>query len=604
MSNSSDKEIQNRLDEVSSSFCAAKWSQVLFNLQVGQRHNCCLGKLQHMNPADLLKDPNNLFNDEVLYQERQSMLAGEKIPGCSVCWTAEAKGGHSDRHSKSSAEWSKKFLEKKNRSIKGVIPTYVEVSFGNKCQMMCTYCSVQNSSSLAKEAKQYGNYRFLSDEDLMFTQADEIFVDESENHLFGKVFWDWFLINHQTFEVLRFTGGEPLLSKWMDKFLDWLKLNSLGHAELAFNSNLSLPDSIISKFIQKLKEIPRSHYKNISFFTSLDGWGPGAELARYGINLGQVEKNIQKLWQEFPEAKFRITATLNVLAFPDIKALFEKVYELKQASLFKDQFGITCYALFGPGVLALNWSTDFYQHYYDACLEFLDSHLISESHPHGFSEYERENFIKAVNFRSDCDLITSYADFYLYIAQFKHRKELPHLILPKELGHVYDKGHDYLLTSNLQDIPFQLWVRAEPWIKSPERQKEVRDYLYSLINSGINDFRLFLNVHLEYAKYTLHPDWIEKWFTCKDAIPAAFEILFLFCLREPDTYRPLMKAKLVEYFVAFNNYLSQLALRYNRDLDLKWDESEIKSLTRLSKMNFAAMTQEQLFFVSKIKEKK
>lgn len=596
--------IQQRLDKVSPSFCAAKWSQVLFNLQVGQRHNCCLSKLQYMKPAELLKDPNNLFNDEVLFKERQSMLAGEKIPGCNVCWTAEDKGSQSDRHSKSAADWSSKFFEEKNHSITGVTPTYVEVSFGNKCQMMCTYCSLQNSSSLAKEAKKFGNYRFLSDENLMFTQENEIFVDESENHIFGKVFWDWFLLNHQTFEVLRFTGGEPLLSKWMDKFLDWLKHNSMGHADLAFNSNLSLPDSIISKFIQKLKDIPRSHYKNLSFFTSLDGWGSGAELARYGINLNLVEGNIQRLWQEFPEAIFRITATLNVLAFPDIKPLFEKVYEFKQASLFKDQFGITCYALFGPGVLALNWSKDFYQHYYDECLDYLNTHLIGENHPNGFFDYEIENFIKAVNFRSDCDLVSSYADFYLYIAQFKHRKELPDLKMPKELEQVYLKGHEYLLTSRLEDLSFQLWVRAEPWIQSAERQKEVRDYLYGLIISGPNDFRLFLNVHLEYAKYILHPDWIEKWFTHKPALLGAFEMLFVFCLREPDIYRPLMKAKLVEHFATFNNYLGQLAFKYHRDLDLTWEESEIKSMALASKMNFASMNPEQLFFLGKVKEKK
>lgn len=106
-----------------------------------------------MNAAELLKDPNKLFNDEVLYQERKDMLAGEKISGCSVCWSAEKKGGYSDRHSKSSADWSTKFFEEKNRTITDVIPTYVEVSLGNKCQMMCTYCCVENSSSIARECQ-------------------------------------------------------------------------------------------------------------------------------------------------------------------------------------------------------------------------------------------------------------------------------------------------------------------------------------------------------------------------------------------------------------------------------------------------------------------
>lgn len=90
----------------------------------------------------LLLDPNNLFNDDVLLDERKLMLAGEKIAGCKVCWVPEENGSLSDRQSKSSAEWSQPFFEEKNRGLTGVTPTYVEVSFGNKCQMMCTYCSV------------------------------------------------------------------------------------------------------------------------------------------------------------------------------------------------------------------------------------------------------------------------------------------------------------------------------------------------------------------------------------------------------------------------------------------------------------------------------
>lgn len=81
-------------------------------------------------------------------------------------------------------------------------------------------------------------------------------------------------------------------------------------------------------------------------------------------------------------------------------------------------------------------------------------------------------------------------------------------------------------------------------------------------------------------------------------------MLFVFCLREPDIYRPLMKAKLVEHFATFNNYLGQLAFKYHRDLDLTWEESEIKSMALASKMNFASMNPEQLFFLGKVKEKK
>lgn len=593
----STKDIQKSLDEVSPSFCSAKWSQVLFNLQVGQRHNCCLGTWQHMDAKSLLKDPNKLFNDEVLFEERKNMLAGEKISGCKVCWSAEEKGGYSDRQSKSSADWSTKFFEEKNRTITGVVPTYVEVSLGNKCQMMCTYCCVENSSAIAREAKDFGNYLFMSDENWIFTPLDDILTDESEENVYAKIFWEWFLINHAQFQVLRFTGGEPLLSKWMDKFLDWIKHNPMGHAELAFNSNLSLPSSIITKFIQKLKDIPRSHYKSLSFFTSLDGWGPGAELARYGVNLELVETNLQRLFTTFPDATFRITATLNVLAFPDIKPLFEKVYELKQKSNFQDQFGITCYPLVVPGVLALSWSQKIFETYYLECLQYLDAHMISETKPKGFSEYEREYFKKAVNFNPECDIAVSYADFYLFISQLKHRKKLPNLKLHPSLESAYQQGHDHLMTAKLEDLPFQLLSMAEPWIKSSERQSSVRAHLLSAIVSDKYNYKDLLNVHFEYAKYILHPDWIEKWFTYKGAQPSAFKLLFLFCLRDPEKFSPFVKSKTLEHFVNFDDETCNLALRYTRDLNLTWDAEEIKIL---NKHDQSLLGPAQLFFLQKI----
>lgn len=106
---------------------------------------------------------------------------------------------------------------------------------------------------------------------------------------------------------------------------------------------------------------------------------------------------------------------------------------------------------------------------------------------------------------------------------------------------------------------------------------------------------------MEYSKYILHPEWIESWFSYTPAIPGAFEILFLFRLREPELYSVSMKRKIIDHFINNNDYFAQLFLRYHRDLKLVWEESEINELIHMSKTNFATMTLAQLFLLSKIK---
>lgn len=581
-------ETDKRLRKVSQSFCAAKWSQVLFNLQVGERHNCCLGPSQKIDPELIQKDPNHLFNDENLKLERQQMLDGQKIKGCNVCWTAEAQGHHSDRHFKSSAEWSQPFFEKENLSLENVTPTYVEVSFGNKCQMMCTYCSPNNSSSLAKESKKFGPYRLSQDHNWLDKNLENMFLDDNENHIYAKVFWDWFVNNYSSFQVMRFTGGEPLISKWMDKFLDWLKDNSMEHADLAFNSNLGIPTELMEKFIQKLKQIPRNHYKSLQFFTSLDGWGSGAELARYGLKLSIFEKNLNLLFDHFPTSLFRITATLNVFAFPDIKRLFEKVYEFKQRSQYSDQVAIVCYPIFYPNFLALDWTKDIYSKYYLESIDYISSHMAGMKNEYGFHEFEKEYFQKAVNFK-DIDVRKDrYVDIFLYLKQFAFRKGLVSLSLPHDIQEMVQKGEEIVANSTFSDMNLGILVRSEPWIKDEEKRKKMRDYIFSEMLSGSHNMWEILGVHIDFIGKVLDESWLDLWLSHPKTRLGGFELLNQLCIKDKVRFEERMRKEVIKSIPLFDDYIANQVFNYCKQHRLSWNQEDRSAVISLEAQGLTA----------------
>lgn len=513
MSNQHLVNINKKLSEISPSFCAAKWGQVLFNLQVGQRHNCCLADAQKIDLELVKQNPNALYNDPDLEEERLQMLQGKKIKSCHACWRPEANGHFSDRHFKSGSDWAAPFFTPENLSTTNVIPTYVEVSFGNKCQMMCSYCSPLNSSALAREAKKFGTYKLSHDHHIL-GPSTKLYMDDDEDNIYAVAFWEWFLQNHSHFRVLRFTGGEPLLSKWLYKFLDWLEVNPMPEAELGFNSNLSLPAELMDKFFARLKSIPRSHYKKVDFYTSLDGWGSGAEFARYGISLDLFEQNIKKIQESFPESNIRITATLNVFSFPDVKKLFEKVLEFKKNEKHQYQVAITCYPISYPSFMSLNWTSSKYTALHEEILNFIDENL-SEETGKGFYLFEKEYFLKAVLFDPNVTTKVPFVDLYLYITQFKFRKKMTDLNLPQEVNELIVEGEKLIKELNLEELDAILWAKVLPWIKSSEKRKDILFLLAKKIDDGeINPWLIF-EIALDYLKYLKCKELMFVWYKTK-----------------------------------------------------------------------------------------
>jgi hypothetical protein len=499
-------ETRKNLDSISPTYCAAKWTQALFQLHLGKLHNCCLTPAQQI-------DKTNFFESKQLVEERQEFLAGKKIKECGVCWVAEEKGLVSDRLSKSSDPSAISLYQSESRfQSKGIVPSYIELSLSNRCQFRCAYCSPENSSSLYKEMKEFGPYRTTDDfgQGEYLIRGDNFFLETDDNPYLDS-FINWFPEISGQVKVLRFTGGEPLLSHKLYDLLDLFIVHPAPELELIFNSNLGVQPKILEQFLENLKKLPIGSYRNVTFVTSIDGWGKGAELARFGLSLELFEANYLKIREELPEAEIRFTCTVNILAFPDLKPLLVKVLEWKKTQKYSDQILITAYPLHYPSFLSLAWCMPRFEEEIGKVLSFIDDNFSGEGNEIGFKKVEKDMLFKALSLENNSpeEKQKNLIDFTLFMLQHKHRKNWSLDMLPKDVRDLLDEGI-LNLKENLEQnrLDSLTALKAFLWVDGPVIQ--VRDLLsHDMKYSNLNPWKVLdiLNGHMK----TLNYDWFFWW---------------------------------------------------------------------------------------------
>ena len=147
------------MDEISPTFCLAKWHHTTIYLQTGETHSC-YHPAPHKIPLEGLEEnPSLLHNTPQKKAERQAMINGEKPSGCQYCWNIECMGKDyiSDRKERNASIYTKERFEAiKADPMADVNPQYVEISFGNECNFKCGYCHPKHSSSYHKEIREIG----------------------------------------------------------------------------------------------------------------------------------------------------------------------------------------------------------------------------------------------------------------------------------------------------------------------------------------------------------------------------------------------------------------------------------------------------------------
>lgn len=320
-------EIKNITDDVSPTFCLAKWHHTTIYLQSGETHSC-YHPAPHLIPLEEIKtNPSAIHNTNEKKMQRLEMLNGEKPKGCQYCWNIEALGEDyiSDRHERNASIYNETRLnEIVNEGFDyNVNPEYIELSFGNECNFKCGYCHPKASSAYYKEIKEHGPYPVKNH----YFGVDKLTIYEEETNPYVKAWWRWWPDVSKTLNILRLTGGEPLLQQSTWRLFDELKATPRPQLELNINSNLGIKPILVNRLVENINSLRSINaFKRFKLFSSIDTWGKRAEYVRTGLNLEVWENNLTTY---LTQTKYPVTfmITFNILSVTSFKSLLEKILE-------------------------------------------------------------------------------------------------------------------------------------------------------------------------------------------------------------------------------------------------------------------------------------
>lgn len=326
----SSKDLLNVLNNVSPSFCLAKWYSVSLHLPTGRTHSCYHPPAHNIPLEELAATPDALHNTKYKKEQRSKMLKGERPKECEFCWALEDQGNISDRAYRSKDVYENGLIELAQIE-ENPKPRYLEVNFNQACNLKCAYCSPHLSTEWHKEVKEHGAYHldgFKHNDPLW---VDNLGINNAPDSPYVQAFWEWFPTVYPTLKTFRMTGGEPLMDKNTFRVFDYIKNNPNNKLNLSITSNCSPPRGQWTKFITSLKEITdKDAIDHFMLFCSLDSWGSQAEYIRHGLDFDELYKNITQYLSESKKHSLTFIITANLLSLPGWLDYVKNILELRK----------------------------------------------------------------------------------------------------------------------------------------------------------------------------------------------------------------------------------------------------------------------------------
>lgn len=205
---------------------------------------------------------------------RQQVLKDEIDPGCSHCLSPDTPVHPMRSAANNMFDYT---------MTTSATPEWLDIRFGNYCNLKCIMCVPHNSSQIEQE---YNNnieaYRRLG-----ISYPINSFAINSQ----AKNWWDHEPTFDQVVKIVKragyvnFSGGEPLMMPAFYRLINEMSSN----CHVSINTNLT---RVTERTIEAFKK-----FQQVLVSVSLDGVGAHQEYVRSGSNWAELDHNIQTVLQ-------------------------------------------------------------------------------------------------------------------------------------------------------------------------------------------------------------------------------------------------------------------------------------------------------------------
>jgi organic radical activating enzyme len=279
-------------------FCVNPWITLHAKFNEGMNPCCLFKNVFKYNTVD------EYVNSEELKSIKESLVAGEKIPECVVCWNHEQRG-HVSKRQRDNKTYDKIF-KLLNRDLTKPANKFVEyyIRLGNYCNLRCTSCNDQYSTGWASENKKFN---LLSSPAVLLSEDSDV--------------WQNLKDHASTVGAIEFIGGEPFMM-CLDQQTDLLKWlvdnNHAQHIRIKYNTNgTRLPTEQLLFW---------SKFKAVELNISVDGIGKQFEYLRFPAKWDELNSNVrfyQNLRNNVPNLELTIITTVSILNIGYIEEILD-----------------------------------------------------------------------------------------------------------------------------------------------------------------------------------------------------------------------------------------------------------------------------------------
>lgn len=346
--------------------CAAPWSH-LYVQPNGNVHPCCTAtsiRYGNINEQSL----SNIWNGDAITQFRKDLIAGIPQTACEFCYKHEQHtGGHSLRTSLNQKYGDAITLDENDVEFS---ISYLDVRSSNICNFKCVMCNESLSSAWADDIN---SLRDLNKNKRKPRNKKYLEInDDTKKEIFKLL---------PGVKEIYFAGGEPLLTDFHYKILNYLIAKNLTHVVLRYNTNLSVLEYKGNSVLDYWNK-----FDSVMISASIDMPGERGEYHRKGLDWEQFKDNLIKIRTQCPRIVINPQITLTALSIGYLPDLLSELRGLFTPDVHIDYNFCLGPVFFNPQILPENVKN---QYIYNLAIALKQD---------GFTRYEHTVINSAIEF--------------------------------------------------------------------------------------------------------------------------------------------------------------------------------------------------------------